>query len=109
MMKIKFSLQSSSYDLQVRGNYILFHSKPRTTTYGLNSFSSCQLSCGRNVLPGFIRTTEFTGLKENPWPHLVQRLVFLIKISLNIMHLVMYLYMLCILAVNLISRRYKLL
>lgn len=36
-MKNMFSLRSSSYDL--RGNYILSLSKPKTTTYGLNSFS----------------------------------------------------------------------
>ena len=26
-------------------------------------FFTCQLSCGRNALPDFIRTTEFTGFK----------------------------------------------
>ena len=36
-MKNMFSLRSSSYDLC--GNYILSLSKPKTTTYGLNSFS----------------------------------------------------------------------
>ena len=36
-MKNMFSLRSSSYDL--RGNSILSLSKPKTTTYGLNSFS----------------------------------------------------------------------
>ena len=37
---------------------------------------------------------------ENPGPHFVQRLFFLINISLNVIYLVMYLYMLCILDVN---------
>ena len=36
-MKNMFSLWSSSYDL--RGNYILSLSKPKTTSYGHNSFS----------------------------------------------------------------------
>ena len=45
-------------------------------------------------------------LKESPGLHFVKRLFFLINISLNIMYLVMYLYMLCILAVNVMSRRY---
>ena len=61
-MKDKFSLRFSSYDL--RENCILSLSKPRTTSYALNSFFfTCQLSCGRNALPDFIRTTEFTGFK----------------------------------------------
>ena len=64
----------------------------------------------RNVLPDFIRTTEFTCFKlENPRPHFVQRLFFSINISLNIMYLVMYLYMQCILVVNVMSRRHLLL
>ena len=36
-MKNMFSLRSSSYDL--RGKYILSLSRPKTTAYGLNSFS----------------------------------------------------------------------
>ena len=42
-MKNMFSLWSSSYDL--RGNYILSLSKPKTTTYGLNSFSFLSVEC----------------------------------------------------------------
>ena len=38
-MKNMFSLLSSSYDL--RGNYILSLSRPKTTTYGLNSSVEC--------------------------------------------------------------------
>ena len=39
-------------------------------------------------------------LKENPWPHFVQRLFFLINISFKYYVFSMYLYMLCILAAN---------
>ena len=45
-------------------------------------------------------------VKENRGPHIVQRLFFFFNTSLNIVYLVMYLYMLCILAVNVISRRH---
>ena len=38
-MKNTFSLRSSSYDL--RGNYIHSLSRPKTTTYGLNSSVEC--------------------------------------------------------------------
>ena len=51
-----------------------------------------------NALLDFVRTTEFTGFKlENPRPHFVRQHFFLINISLNIMYLLMYLYMLYIL------------
>ena len=66
----------------------------------------------RNALPepDFVRSTGFTDFKlENPRPHFVQRLFFLINISLNVMYLVMYLYLLRILVVNVMSRRHWLL
>ena len=47
-----FSLWSSSYDL--RGNYILSLSKPKTTTYGLKSFSYFQLSSGMHCRTFFV-------------------------------------------------------
>ena len=56
-----FSLRSSSYDL--RGNYILSLSKPRTTSYGLNSFSYFSAKQW-NALPDFIRTSPFTEFKR---------------------------------------------
>ena len=58
-MKNMFSLRSSSYDL--RGNYILLLSKPKTTTYGLifNYFSAKQW----NALPDFFRTSFFADFK----------------------------------------------
>ena len=55
-MKNMFSLWSSSYDL--RGNYILSLSKPKTTTYGLNSFSYFSAKQW-NALPDFFRTSFF--------------------------------------------------
>ena len=90
----------------LRGNYILSLNKPKTTSYGLSSFS-CVLAKLRNALPDFVRTTEFTGFKlENPRQHFVRQLFFLLNISLNTMYLDMYLYMLCILVVNVMSRRH---
>ena len=80
----------------LRGNCILFLNKPKTTSYVLSSFFYVSAKL-RNVLPepDFVRSTGFTGLKlENPRPHLVQRRFFLINISLNVMYLVMYLYLL---------------
>ena len=53
-MKNMFSLRSSSYDL--RGNYILSLSKPKTTTYGLNSFSYFSAKQW-TALPDFFRTS----------------------------------------------------
>ena len=72
----------------LRGNYILFLNKPGTTSYGLSSLFSYVSAKLRNALPNFIRTYEFTGFKREPGPHFVQRLFFLMNISLNIMYLV---------------------
>ena len=58
-MKNMFSLRSSSYDL--RGNYILSLSKPKTTTYGLNSFSYFSAKQW-NALLDFFRTSFFYRL-----------------------------------------------
>ena len=93
----------------LRGHYILSLNKPKKISYGLSSFSYVSVKL-QNALPDFVRTTDFTGFKlENARPHFERRLFFLINISLNIMYLVMYLYMLCILVVNVISRRHWLL
>ena len=59
-MKNMFSLRSSSYDL--RCNYILSLSKPKTTTYGLNSFSYFSAKQW-NALPYFFRTSFFADFK----------------------------------------------
>ena len=61
-MKNMFSLRSSSYDL--RGNYILSLSKPKTTTYGLNSFSYFSAKQW-NALPDFFRTSFLQTLRPN--------------------------------------------
>ena len=64
-MKNMFSLRSSSYDL--RGNYILSLSKPKTTTYGLNSFSYFSAKQW-NALPNFFRSSFFAGPKYRMLP-----------------------------------------
>ena len=68
-------------------------------------FLTYQLSCGMGYLILSVPLSLLV-LKENQGPHFVQRLFFLINISLNIMYLVMYLCMLCILAVNVMPGRY---
>ena len=83
----------------LRGNYILSLNKPRTTSHGLSSFLAYQLSCGIRYLILSVPLSLLV-LKENQGPHVVERLFFLINISSNIVYLVMYLYMLSILALN---------
>ena len=50
-MNNRFSLRSSSYNL--RGKYVLSLSRPKITTYGLNSFFSFQLTSGMHCLTFF--------------------------------------------------------
>lgn len=58
----------------VRKNFILSLNKPRTTSYGLNSFFfTYQLSCGMRYLILSV-PLHLLVLKENPGPHFVQRL-----------------------------------
>ena len=85
------------------GNYILFLNKPRTTSHGFSSFSYVSAKLG-NALSDFIRTTEFTSFKRESRAAFCRAAFFLIKTFLNIVYLVMYLYMLCILSVNVKSR-----
>ena len=59
-MKNMFSLRSPSYDL--RGNYILSLSKPKTTTYGLNSFFYFSAKQW-NALPDVFRARFFADFK----------------------------------------------
>ena len=47
----------------LRGNCILSLNKPKTSSYGLSSFSNVSAKL-RNALPDFIRTTELTGFKR---------------------------------------------
>ena len=55
-------LRSSFYDL--RGNNILSLCKPRTTSFGLSSFSYFSAKQW-NALPDCIRTSDFTEFKRN--------------------------------------------
>ena len=73
----------------IRGNYIVFLNKPGTTSYGLSSlfFVTYQLSCGMRYLILSVPMSLLI-LKENPGPHFLQRLFFLMNISLNIIYLV---------------------
>ena len=60
-MRNMFTLRSTSYNL--RGNYILTLPIPRTTTYGLRSFSYYAANQW-NSLPDFIRTANFNDFKK---------------------------------------------
>ena len=88
----------------LRGNYILSLNKPKPTVMVLVLFLTYQLSCEMRYLILSLPLSLLV-LKENRGSHFVQRLFLLINISLNIVYLFMYLYMLCILAVNVMSRR----
>ena len=105
MEKIRF-LSHPLLMRDLRGNYILFLNKPGTTSYGLSSLSSYVSSKLRNALPDFIRTYEFAGFKRE------SRAAFCITAFLFNEYIFKYyvfsryLYMLCILAVNVMSRRY---
>ena len=54
--------RANPYDL--RGNYILSLSKPKTTTYSLNSFSYSSAKQW-NALPDFFRTSFFCRLNTD--------------------------------------------
>jgi len=60
-MKNIFTLRFTSCNL--RGNYILKLPIPKTTTYGLRSFSY-DAANQRNSLPGFFRTAILLILKK---------------------------------------------
>ena len=60
-MKNIFTLGSTSCNF--RGNYILTVPIPKTTTYGLRSFSY-HAANQRNTLPGFFRTAILIILKK---------------------------------------------
>ena len=88
------------------GNYILFLNKPGTTSYGRSSLFSYLSAKLRNALPDFICTYEFTGFKRE------SRAAFCAAAFPFNEYIFKYyvfsrcLYMLCILAVNVVSRRY---
>ena len=60
-MQNMFTLRATSYNL--RGNYILTLPVPKTTTYGLRSFSY-HAANQWNSLPDFFRTTNFNDFKK---------------------------------------------
>ena len=60
-MKNMFTLRSTIYNL--RGNYILTLCMPKTTTYGLRSFSY-HAAYQWNSLPDFLRTASFNDFKK---------------------------------------------
>ena len=60
-MKNMFTLRSTIYNL--RGNYILTLRMPKTTTYGLRSFSY-HAANQWNSLPDFLRTASFNDFKK---------------------------------------------
>ena len=61
------------------------------------------LSNARRFYSSMGNPSGLKGLKENRGSHFVQRLFLLINISLSIVYLVIYPYVLCILAVNVMS------
>ena len=86
-----FSLRSSSYDL--RGNYILSLSKPKTTTYGLNSFSYFSAKQW-TALPDFFRTSFLQTLRYRALPFLKFSFVcffLLLIIVIILLSFIMYL------------------
>ena len=92
----------------LRGNYILFLNKPGTTNYRLSSrFSYVYVSAKlRNALTDFIRTYEFTGFKRESRAAFCTAAFPFHEYIFNCYVFIRYLYMLCILAVNVMSRRY---
>ena len=104
-MKNTFSLPSLlMHDL--RGNYILFFNKPGTTSYGLSFLFSYVSAKLRNALPDFIRSYEFTGLKKESMAGFCTAAFLFNEYIFQYYAFSRYLYMLCILALNVISRTY---
>ena len=60
-MRNMFTLRTTSNSL--RGNYILTLPVPKTTTYGLHSFSYHAAELW-NSLPDFVRTSNFNELRN---------------------------------------------
>ena len=91
----------------LRGNYILFLNKPGRTSCGLSSlfFLTYQLSCGMRY-PILIRTYEFTGFKRESRAAFCTATFLFNEYFFKYYVFSRYLYMLCILAVNVMSRRY---
>ena len=90
----------------LRGNYILFLDKTGTTSYGLSSLFSYVSTKLRNALPDFIGTYEFTGFKRESRAAFCTAAFLFNEYILKYYVFSRYLYMLCILAVNVMSPRY---
>ena len=88
------------------GNYILFLNKPGTTSYGLSSLFAYVSAKLRNALPDFKSTHEFTGFKRESRTAFCTAAFLFNEYILKYYVFSRYLYMLCILAVNVMSRRY---
>ena len=69
-------------------------------------FLTYQLSCGMRYLILSVPMSLLVLKEENPGSHFVQRLFFLMNSIFKYYVFSRYLYMLCILAVNVMSRRY---
>ena len=61
-MRNMLTLRNASYNL--RGNYILTLPVPKTTTYGLHSFSYHAAKLW-NLLPDFVRTSNFNDFRNS--------------------------------------------
>ena len=80
--------------------------KPGTTSYGLSSLFSYVSAKLRNALPDFIRTYEFTGFKRESRAAFCTAAFLFNEYISKYYVFSKYLHMLCILAVNVMSRRY---
>ena len=89
-----------------RGNCILSLKKPGTTSYGLSFLFSYVSAKLRNALPDFIRTYEFTGFKRESRTAFCTAAFLLNEYNFKYYVFSRYRYMLCILAVNVMSRRH---
>ena len=88
------------------GYYIPFLNKSGTTSYGLSSLFSYVSAKLRNALPDFIRTYEFTDFKRESKAVFCTAAFLFNEYIFKYYVFSRYLYMLCILAVNVMSRRY---
>ena len=90
----------------LRGNYIPSLNKPGTTSYDLKPLFSYVSAKLRNALPDFIRIYEFPGFKRDSRAAFCTTAFLFNEYIFKYYVFSMYLYMLCILAVNVMSRRY---
>ena len=84
----------------------LFLNKPGTTSHNLSCLFSYVSAKLRNALPDFIRTYEFTGFKRESRAAFCTAAFLFNEYIFKYYVFSRYLYMLCILAVNVMSRRH---